>query len=121
MWYKQAANYCPPSFVLLQIDQRNNTGEALEHLIGVCLQAIIEKHGSGLEGAQLADQFNQILAMVSSSSQIDRYDVLSRLRAISQKGAGGVTMSMESIVESDMAGGCTDCLGISDTFANLDF
>ena len=48
----------------MPIDERINTGETLEILLGACLQASLERYGSGLEGTQLTEELNQLLAMV---------------------------------------------------------
>ena len=62
----QTASFYLPSVLLLPVDRKGNTGEILESLIGACLQASLEKHGSGLEGMKLTEELNQILAMVET-------------------------------------------------------
>ena len=62
--FVQGELYRLPTVLMMPVEKRNNTGEGLESLLGVCLQSILEKHGSGLEGVQLTEDVNHILAMV---------------------------------------------------------
>lgn len=55
-----------PTILLAPVAERSNTGEVLESLLGTCLQTALEKHGSGLEGAALTQEFNSVLSLVSA-------------------------------------------------------
>lgn len=60
----QVGDFRLPTVMLMPIKVRSNTAEALETLLGACLQASLEKYGSGLQGTQLTEELNRLLAMV---------------------------------------------------------
>lgn len=64
----QVLDFRLPSILLKLIEKRSNLDEALETLLGTCLQASLEKFGSGLEGTQLTEELNKLLAMVWPTS-----------------------------------------------------
>ena len=53
-----------PQVLMAPVPARCNTGEVVEALLGTCLQTILERHGSGLEGLALTEEFNKLLALV---------------------------------------------------------
>lgn len=59
--------YKLPRVLLVRLGEPGQAGEALQTLLGTCLQSVLEKHGSGLEGIQLTEEVGQILAMVCSA------------------------------------------------------
>ena len=60
----QAVQDALPQVLVTRVPARCNTGEVVEALLGICLQTILERHGSGLEGLALTEEFNKLLALV---------------------------------------------------------